>query len=111
MAAHTHSPDSDAAFDDVAAALMPAGATEGRMFGCRTLYRGHRMVAVLFDEQLAVRLGRDSDILRDLFAAKLVREWDPTRQEHPFRDWALVGFDRREEWTRLARAAWSSTSD
>jgi hypothetical protein len=111
MTAHTHSAGSDAAFDEVAASLIPAGATEGRMFGCRTLYRGHRMVAVLFDEQLAVRLGRDSDILRDLLATKRAREWDPTRQEHPFRDWALVGFDRREEWTRLALTAWSSTPD
>jgi len=111
MSAHTHSVESDAAFDDVATALIPVGATEGRMFDCRTLYHVHTMVAVLYDAQIAVRLGRNSDVLREMLAAGRAHEWDPTRQNRPFRDWILVGLDRREEWIRLALAAWSSTTD
>lgn len=110
MTAHTHSPESDAQFEAMARELVARGAVEGTMFGCRTLFHDRTMVAVLYNTQLAVRLGRNSATLQELFRAGKATHWDPTKEGRPFLDWAVVDMGHRKLWSRLAEQAWTALS-
>jgi hypothetical protein len=88
-------------FERVVAATTGTDTHEKTMFGCRTLLVGTQMVICLYHGDLAVRLGRTDPAYGTALALQGSKLWDPTRREHPFRDWAIVSSQESELWVGL----------
>ncbi|BDZ47223.1 hypothetical protein [Naasia aerilata] len=96
-------PEAEAQFDEVLAALGP-DVKRSQMMGRPCITTGGKMVACLTQDRLAVKLGRDSDVFASALRldGAMVFEPGPGRQ---FKDWVAVPLSEADEWVRLAVAA------
>ncbi len=85
--------DAEALFDQIAADLVPRGASLGAMFGARSLMYEGKAVATVKGGRIAAKLGAGSTAHTQALAVGTL--FDPSGKGRPFKDW--VAFEGQQE--------------
>lgn len=85
-------------FADLSSELSEAGASEGQMFGARALLLHGKAFACLHNDSIALKLGDGSAPHQAALGLPGAVLWDPSGQQHPFKDWVAVPVDLNAEF-------------
>lgn len=97
-------------FGDLAAELAAEGATTTTLFGGRAITWGRKILAILDDDRIVLRLASGSPEHTDALRLPGAQMWHPPGRSKPYRDWVSVLVEENTEledteFTELARAA------
>lgn len=102
--------DAEAEFDRISEDLAPRGVLPGALFGARSLTIDGTAFACFKGDQLAVRLGTDSEayvMALDLDGAGM---FDPSGKGRPFKDWVAVPATHAAQWPSLVATSLESVT-
>lgn len=85
--------DAEALFDEIAADLVPRGASLGAMFGARSLLFGGKVFATTKNGRVTVKLGAGTPAHAS--ALEVGTPFDPSGKGRPMKDW--VTFDAEQD--------------
>jgi hypothetical protein len=96
-------------FTDLAAELAGEGATTTTMFGGRAITWGRKVLAILDDDRIVLRLSSGSSEHTDALGLPGAELWHPPGRK-PYKDWVSVLVEKNSEledteFSRLALAA------
>ncbi|MFT2818338.1 hypothetical protein [Leifsonia sp. A12D58] len=77
-------------FADLSSELAEAGASVGELFGASALVLDGKAFACLHNDSIALKLGEGSDAHQLALGLPGAILWDPSGQQHPFKDWVAV---------------------
>jgi hypothetical protein len=85
--------DAEALFDEIAADLVPRGASTGAMFGARSLTLGGKVFATTKNGRITAKLKAGTPIHTS--ALEVGEPFDPSGKGRPMKDW--VTFDAAQQ--------------
>lgn len=90
--------DAEALFDEVAADLVPRGASTGAMFGARCLKLERKVFATAGHDRITVKLGAGTP--PHASALEIGEPFDPSGKGRPMKEW--VTFDAEQDADAVA---------
>jgi TfoX/Sxy family transcriptional regulator of competence genes len=110
MADTIHGMSAETVFEDLLAELAEAGAVAERMFGARSITVRKKVLAILQDDRIVLRLGAGTPEHEEALALPGAELWQAPGRPRPYKDWVSVLVEENSELedteiADLARAA------